>query len=95
MDVRLVVSLACTEETVLQRIAGNLGGDRGRRSDDSQEAVRRKLEIFRQRTAPLLDYYRSRGTPLRQIEVRAETTAEETWHEVAAWQEPTDCKPPS
>jgi adenylate kinase family enzyme len=93
LDVRLVVSLACTEETVLQRIASNVGGDRGRRNDDSREAVRRKLEIFSQRTAPLLDYYRSRGTPLRQIEVRAETSAEEMWREVAGCQVPTDRNP--
>jgi adenylate kinase family enzyme len=79
LDVREVLYLACSEETVLARIGSNVGGDRAERSDDSREAVRRKLEIFAQRTAPLLDYYRSRGTPVRQIEVCADTTAEEMW----------------
>jgi adenylate kinase family enzyme len=84
LDVREVVYLTCSEETVLERIGSNVGGDRAERSDDSQSAVRRKLEIFAQRTAPLLDYYRGRGTPVRQIEVRGDSTAEEMWR--SSWQ---------
>jgi adenylate kinase family enzyme len=83
LDVREVVYLACTGETVLERIRSNVGGDRGERSDDSREAVRRKLEVFRQRTAPLLDYYRGKAARLREIEVRADTTAEGMWRAVA------------
>jgi len=50
VDVRWVVSLQCTAETVLARIAGNVGGDRRERTDDDPQAVRGKLEIFVQRT---------------------------------------------
>lgn len=93
LDVREVVYLACTEETVFQRIGSNVGGDRGERNDDSRVAVRRKLEIFGQRTAPLLEYYRARGTAVRQIMVGADTTAEQMWRAVAGTTMPTDGKP--
>jgi adenylate kinase family enzyme len=93
LDVRTVVYLACSAETVLQRIRSNVGGDRGERSDDSTKAVRRKLELFAQRTAPLLDYYRGRGVSIRQIEVRADSTPEQMWHAVAALNSPMDRSP--
>ncbi len=32
------------------------------RSDDSEEAVRTRLRVYEERTAPLADYYRQRGT---------------------------------
>ena len=36
------------------------------RADDAPETVKRRLEIYRRETAPLLDYYRSRGR-LREV----------------------------
>lgn len=79
VDVRWVVSLACTAETVLARIAGNVGGDRLERTDDDPQAVRRKLEIFAQRTAPLVAHYQQRGARIFPLEVSATATPLEMW----------------
>jgi adenylate kinase family enzyme len=77
VDVRTVVALVCTPEVVLRRIATNAGGDRAGRTDDEQTDVRRKLSIYVQRTAPLVDYYRHRGARVVEVTVSAETTADD------------------
>lgn len=82
VEVRMVVYLACPAQVVAGRIEGNVGGDRERREDDVPEAVRRRLKIFTQRTAPLLDYYRSRQVRIETLEVGPRTTAEETWRAI-------------
>ncbi len=46
------------------RVAGTCdrcGGELYQRDDDSEETVRRRLVVYQAQTAPLLDYYRSRG----------------------------------
>lgn len=37
------------------------GGELYQRSDDSEETIRRRLEVYLASTAPLIDYYRDRG----------------------------------
>jgi len=37
------------------------GGSLEQRPDDTEEAIRRRLSLYREMTAPLLDYYGSRG----------------------------------
>jgi len=77
LDVQALVVLECSESTVHRRIEGNVGGDRDHRTDDDPPAVRRKIELFEQRTRPLVDHYRRRGTPIQSVTVAPETTAEE------------------
>ena len=72
---QVVISLECTPETVMQRIRTDAGGDRAGRVDDSLEEVRRKLELFRTRTAPLLDYYRERHVGIISVEVGAASSS--------------------
>jgi adenylate kinase len=79
LAVRSVVSLDCSAETVRARIAANTGGDRTQRTDDDLEAIQRKLQIFAERTAPLVAYYRAQGVRLLRLAVAAETTAAEMW----------------
>jgi adenylate kinase len=31
------------------------------RTDDSEHTIRRRLEVYREQTAPVTDYYRQRG----------------------------------
>jgi len=50
-------------DELLARLAGR-ARDEGR-SDDTEETVRHRLEVFRTRTYPLLDYYRRRGILVR------------------------------
>ena len=76
VTVERVVHLACRAEVVPARIRTNVGGDRTDRPDDAAEALGRRLAVFEERTAPLLAYYRNRGTPVETIEVGADTTAD-------------------
>lgn len=49
-----VVNLDVPDEVVIARLLG-----RGRK-DDSEEVIRRRLEVYRAETAPLIDYYGDR-----------------------------------
>lgn len=51
----LVLGLEVPEEEVARRLAG-----RGR-ADDTPEVIRNRMEIYRQETEPVMDYFRSRG----------------------------------
>jgi adenylate kinase len=77
VDVRGVVVLNCSPAVVGSRIATNSGGDRTGRRDDDIGAVRRRLDIFAERTLPLVDYYRSRGATIHTIEITETTTPRE------------------
>jgi adenylate kinase family enzyme len=78
--VRVVVCLECDGDVVFRRLASNVGGDRGGRSDDDLDQARKKLDIFRQRTAPLVDHYRRRGARIETIRVTADMTADDMRH---------------
>ncbi len=54
-----VIELAVDESQLLERLAKR-AAEQGR-SDDTDEAIRRRLDIYRESTAPLIDYYRERG----------------------------------
>jgi len=79
LDLEAVVHLECSSETALRRIQANVGGDRTGRVDDDLAAIREKLRIFNQRTAPLLEYYRRRGARIETVEVTAGMTPEQIW----------------
>jgi len=38
------------------------------RADDHEATVRHRLEVYRQNTAPLVDYYRSAGVPVHTVD---------------------------
>jgi adenylate kinase len=50
-----VVNLDVADEAIVDRLL-----KRGR-TDDTEETIRRRLEVYREKTAPLIDYYRDRG----------------------------------
>jgi adenylate kinase len=77
ISVRAVIALAGTPAVIGKRIRIDAGGDRAGRVDDSLEAIERKLEIFEERTRPLIDFYERREVPIITIAVGAGTTAEE------------------
>jgi len=74
-SVRAVVYLSCPAHVVFERIRADAAGDRAGRADDDMAAVERKLAVFAQRTAPLLEHYSSHGVPVVVLEVSPATTA--------------------
>ncbi len=60
-----VIELTVDESQLLERLAKR-AAEQGR-SDDTDEAIRRRLAIYRQSTAPLVDYYRGQGV-LRTVD---------------------------
>ena len=54
-----VISIEVPHEELLQRLAGRrqLEG----RHDDTDEAIRHRLEVYERETAPLIDYYQRQG----------------------------------
>ncbi len=61
-----VVDLEVAEEALVERLSKRLirddkTGQMVRRSDDEPDAVRHRLEVYKERTAPLQAYYEQRG----------------------------------
>jgi adenylate kinase family enzyme len=77
--VERVVLLEAEAPVILERIRLDPGGDRSGRSDDTLEAVGKRLSDYRERTLPLLEYYRERGVPVKRIPVTAAMTAREMY----------------
>ena len=50
------------------------GGELYQRDDDRPETVRRRLEVYFQQTAPLIDYYRARG---KLVEIDGDKSVEQ------------------
>ena len=50
------------------------GGELYQREDDKPETARRRLEVYSQQTAPLIDYYRAKG---KLVEVDGDKSVEE------------------
>lgn len=69
VSIETVVVLTCSADAVLRRIRENTGGDRKERVDDDFELVKKKLEIYNNRTAPLIDFYRTQGKRILPIAV--------------------------
>ncbi len=65
-------------EVLLERMLGR-ASEEGR-SDDTPEAIRRRLEVYELETAPLVEYYRS--TRGNVVGIHADRTIEEVFHEI-------------
>ncbi|MHC4598252.1 MAG: nucleoside monophosphate kinase, partial [Planctomycetota bacterium] len=85
VDVAGVVRLEASAATVRERIRLDAGGDRGGRTDDSVDAVSKKLSIFRSRTESLIEHYRRCGARILTLEVRTRDTAEGMFRRLEAW----------
>ncbi len=64
-------------EVVLQRIAGR-ASEQGR-SDDTEEVVRNRLQIYAEQTAPVVEYYADKGVLSK---VLGQGTAEEVFQRI-------------
>lgn len=82
VTVKRLVVLECSAGHVYERIRTNTGSDRTGRTDDSVQMIRAKLEIFKNRTTPLIDYYANIGSDVFRIKVTASSTAEHVYTEI-------------
>ena len=77
--VEQVIQLEASAAVIGERIRLDPGGDRATRVDDGLEAVERRLAAFRERTVPLVSYYRERGSLIVEIPVTPSMTAAEAY----------------
>ena len=77
---RGLMVLDCAAETVFVRISENSGGDRTGRADDGLALVRKKLQIFSERTEPLIDYFTDSGIPVHRFPVTPSSTADDLYY---------------
>jgi adenylate kinase family enzyme len=77
--VERVIQLDVPAAVIRERIRLDPGGDRATRADDGLEAVERRLAVFRERTVPLVSYYRERGALIVEIPVTPSMTAAEAY----------------
>jgi adenylate kinase family enzyme len=82
--IHAVVVLDCSSNDILNRIRGNIGGDRTERIDDNKELIEKKLTIFRERTTPLIEHYTQQGCALYRISVSKDMTPTETYFKVSS-----------
>jgi adenylate kinase family enzyme len=73
VNIKAVISLECTPQTVLERIGKNSGGDRTSRVDDELSLVKKKLETFSKRTAPLIEFFSSKSAQILKLNVETST----------------------
>ena len=58
-ELDMVLLLVVEQEEVVGRLVAR-GAEQGR-SDDTEETIRRRLEVYAEQTAPLIDVYEQRG----------------------------------
>ena len=80
-----VIELKVDEDMLLRRIESRIAETRARgealRKDDDPEVLKSRLEVYRRQTAPLIDYYRAKGS-LRAVDGMApidDVTAAINW----------------
>lgn len=76
LKIIMVLYLDCKPEILFERIRKNSGGDRNGRTDDTVDDIKKKLRIFNQRTAPLIDYFKTKNITIKRFEIRTETTVD-------------------
>ena len=65
-------------EVLLQRMLRRAAEEN--RSDDTPEAIQRRLELYDRETAPLVDYYRTHEANV--VGIHADRTVDEVFHEI-------------
>lgn len=82
--IHALVILHCTAESVFCRIEANTGGDRAGRADDERALITKKLRIFEERTAPLIEHYAGAGSTRYRIDINERTTTVSAYHQLSS-----------
>ena len=49
-------------------VCDKCGSELTQRADDTEETVQRRLQVYREQTEPLIEYYRGRGVPFHSVD---------------------------
>ncbi len=60
----VVANLELDDQELRRRIAGRRSGGEAERSDDAEETVLSRFQVYQEKTRPLLDYYGDRVRPI-------------------------------
>ena len=77
--IQAVVVLNCSINSVMKRIEENTGGDRTGRDDDTRLLIEKKIDIYRERTTPLVEHYAAVGSRIYHIDVNERTSPESAY----------------
>ncbi len=77
MSLDVVIMLDVDDSEIIKRIMGRREIEG--RSDDTEEVVRNRLAVYREQTAPLEDYYRSKG---KLVKIDGKGTIEEVFQRI-------------
>lgn len=80
--IHLLIILDCSEDSVFCRLRDNAEGDRSGRFDDAAALVDKKLRLFKERTAPLVDHYKNAGAAVFPVAMSRSTTAEDAYRQI-------------
>lgn len=78
--IELVVSMTADEDELMSRMIER--AEREGRADDTPEAMKRRLELYWDETAPLVDYYPNHDVPVASVDGMG--TIDEVFHRVVA-----------
>jgi adenylate kinase len=78
-DLDVVFDLQVPDREVLLQRLLRRATEEGR-TDDTPEAIERRLELYERETAPLIEYYRTRQANV--VGVHAERSVDEVFHEI-------------
>lgn len=56
-----VIEIKADEDELVRRIVNRARESGGARADDNEDVVRNRLRVYREQTAPLVDFYREHG----------------------------------
>jgi len=73
----VVLDFQIPDEVAVQRLLGRAG--REGRSDDAPDLVQHRLDVYHEKSEPLVEYYRARGI---LVGIHADSTVEEVFAEV-------------
>lgn len=83
--VHALIVLDCSADDVFYRITNNIGRDRTERVDDNKELIEKKMVIFRERTAPLIDHYSLARNRIYRLMITGSTTPEMAYQELLSF----------
>jgi adenylate kinase len=78
-ELDVVFDFQVPERNVLMERMLGRAAEEGR-SDDTPDAIQRRLELYERETAPLVDYYRTRQANV--VGIHADRSVEEVFHEI-------------